>query len=338
MRLVAPTFLARCLLLAAPLLLGSCGYFGEEAQKNDAPELKEPKKELTLPPEYTGPIDPEWPPSRPGSIEVALEASRIYRQSLAGGGVPQKPNYQVDGQGYYVEKGKVGDFNYIEVVLGKNAHPDHPMPLIVILHGRGGRPTIPHGPYDTQMPLRLFIPQGPDRLGDGYNWLATWTNAGEPQLLARSLSARVDQLVAAIRAFRALRPTLGRPIVMGFSQGGILSFTLATRYPNDFAAAFPIAGFLPPALYPEPKRGQKFPYIFAQHGGADKTVPTAYGRDTAQALRARGLRVDFREVPAVGHIVSPSMSRELRIALKRFVGGYFGGAWKESEARYEANQ
>ncbi len=55
-----------------------------------------------------------------------------------------------------------------------------------------------------------------------------------------------------------------------------------------------------------------------------------------KALRARGLRVDYREVPSVGHIVSPSMDRELRIALKRFVGGYFGGAWKESEARYRA--
>jgi phospholipase/carboxylesterase len=328
-------FLLSASILFSSFFAGSCSYFEEKGEKNDAPELKEAKQELTSPPEYTGPIDPEWPPSRPGSIEFALEASRIYRESLAAGGVAKKPNYQVDGQGYYVEKGKVGDFNYIEVVLGKNAHPDHPMPLIVILHGRGGRPTIPQGPYDTQMPLRLFIPQGPDKLGTGYNWLATWTNSGQTQLLARSLSARVDQLAAAIRAFRGLRPTLGLPIVMGFSQGGILSFTLATRYPGDFSAAFPIAGWLPPSLYPDPKRDKKFPYIFAQHGGVDKTVPTAYGRDTVKALRARGLRVDFREVPDVGHIVSPSMSRDLRVALKRFVGGYFGGAWKESEARFE---
>lgn len=322
--LFLPALLSLCL---------GCSLFEEEKKEAPPEETIEPKKEMSPPPDYTGPIDPEWPPSRPGDIELALEASRLYRESLAKGGHTAHPAYQKDGHGYFVEKGQVGDFKYIEVVLGKNAHPDHPMPLIVMLHGRGDKPRIPHGPYDSTMPLRLFIPQGPDRLGSGYNWLATWTNSGQTQLLSRSLAARSDQLAAAIRAFRGLRPTLGRPIVLGFSQGGILTWALATRFPNDFSAAFPLAGWLPPSLYPEPKKGQKFPYIFAQHGAIDKTVPTEYGRATVKALRARGLRVDYREVPKVAHVVSPSMDRELRTALKRFVGGYLGGAWEASLKR-----
>ncbi len=186
---VAPTTLPFFLLFVASLLLGSCSYFEKEEEKDEAPELQEPKQQLTPPPEYTGPIDPEWPPSRPGSIEVALEASRIYRQSLAAGGVAKKPNYQVDGQGYYVERGKVGDFNYIEVVLGKNAHPDHPMPLIVILHGRGGHPTIPHEPLrHPDAPSTLYSP------GSGQTWkrlqLARHLDELRENSIAGSLSQR----------------------------------------------------------------------------------------------------------------------------------------------------
>ncbi len=327
---VALRVLVGCLGLVAFGLVVGCG---EEA-RGDVPHEPQPQPavELTPPPNYTGPIDPEWPPSRPTSMSVALEASRLYRSALREGKVPQKAAYQHEGQGLFVEEGQVGDFHYVEVILGKNPHPDHPMPLIVIFHGRGGKPSIPDGPYETDVPLRLLLPRGPDRLGSGYNWLATWTNAGKEELLARSLAARADQLAPAIRAFRAMRPTLGKPILVGFSQGGILSFALATRYPREFAAAFPLAGWLPPSLYPEPGRGQKFPYIYAQHGALDTTVPTQRGRETVQALRQRGLRVDYREVPGVGHIVTPGMDREVRVALQRFVGGYFGGAWEEPRA------
>ena len=103
-----------------------------------------------------------------------------------------------------------------------------------------------------------------------------------------------------------------------------MSFTLATRYPKMFSAAFPIAGWLPPALYPEPRKKQKFkyPYIYAQHGSVDTTVPTALGRKTIQALRARGLRVDYREEPGTGHIVTAKMNQEARSALVRIFTAY----------------
>jgi phospholipase/carboxylesterase len=120
-----------------------------------------------------------------------------------------------------------------------------------------------------------------------------------------------------------LRPTLGKPIVTGFSQGGILSFALATRYPTLFAAAFPLAGWLPPVLYPPAATKQKYPYIYAQHGARDTTVPTQKGRATIQGLRARGLRVDYREVPGVGHLVTSGMHSELHTATNRFLAGYF---------------
>ena len=41
-----------------------------------------------------------------------------------------------------------------------------------------------------------------------------------------------------------------RPIVTGFSQGGILSFAMAARHPNEVRYAFPVAGSCPGPILP----------------------------------------------------------------------------------------
>jgi phospholipase/carboxylesterase len=171
----------------------------------------------------------------------------------------------------------------------------------------------------------MFLPQAPDPLGDGYTWLANPTNDPDTQLFARSLAGRADQLAPVIEAFRRLRPTLGKPILVGFSQGGIMSYALATRFPHHFSAAFPISAWLPPVLYPDrTKKSQTFPYLFAQHGSVDEVVPTAKGRGTVTALRSRGLHVDYREAPGVGHAVSKEMADEVRRAVRRILVTYEG--------------
>ena len=117
----------------------------------------------------------------------------------------------------------------------------------------------------------------------------------------------------AIEAFARLHKTKGKPVLVGFSQGGILSFALATRFPDKFHAAFPIAGWLPPSLIPKEKKpGIKYPYIHALHGGKDKVVSTEKGRQTVEALRKAGIHVDYTEVPKVGHVISSEMNLQVR--------------------------
>jgi len=271
-----------------------------------------------VPPGYQGPIDPQWPPSHPADLEVELRAARILRGIMRRGERPPRESLIAgDTPGVFAEQGRIGGFDYIEVVLGPITSPDERMPLVVLLHGRGGRPTIPEGPYLGKRPLRLFIPRGPDHLQGGYNWLATWTMSGKVELLSRSLAGRVDQLMPAIEAFAALRPTLGKPIVAGFSQGGILTFALATRYPAFFAAALPIAGWLPPGMVPTVRApGVSYPFIHAFHGGDDHVVPTEMGRKTVAELRSAGITVEYSEFPGVGHEVTPEISHDVKEAVR----------------------
>lgn len=278
--------------------------------KNDAPSKTDTANA------NEGPLDPQWPPVHPASHEDELKASELVRAQLeAGKPLPalEEPLVQGDHPGIYVEEGRIGGFDYVEVIVGPMLHPDEPMPLVILIHGRGGRPHIPEGPYPTEKPFRLWLPRGPDPLDGGYNWLATWTNSGEIDLLTRSLAARADELMPAIEAFARLNPTIGKPVVAGFSQGGILSFALATRYPSQFKAAFPIAGWLPPALIPQARdHGPDYPFIHALHGSDDITVPTAKGRDTVAALKDLGIHIEYTEVPGVAHVVTPEMNQLVR--------------------------
>ncbi|OQX69075.1 MAG: hypothetical protein B6A08_07245 [Sorangiineae bacterium NIC37A_2] len=311
----------------APIILAALGsallgcHVGPPDEGKAVPVL-EPKRTLVVPEGYQGPIDPEWPPRRVGSLEVELAASRLLREALEAN--PDMPNEELAEmqRGLHVEKGKIGAFHYLEVIVGNMRHPDDKLPLVILLHGRGNRPRVPATTIDSPVPFRMFIPQAPDPLGDGFTWLAVPTLADDAQLFTRSLSGRADQLAPAIEAFMRLRPTLGKPILVGFSQGAIMSFALATRYPTLFAAAFPMAGWLPPELYPTPKTGAKYPYFFAQHGGSDTVVPTARGRATVKALRARGLQVDYREAPGVSHVVSADMADGVRRGVRRILASY----------------
>lgn len=302
----------------------SCDWLEDKKSPPPPPEQKiEPKKEVKAPPDFTGPIDPEWPPSHPGDEELQKKASRLFREEEKERRAKGKRDLpKPSSSNIFVEEGKIGEFRYLEVIIGKVQSPDEPMPLVVVLHGRGGKPTIPAQSFRDQLPLRFFIPQAPDKMGNGYTWLATYTQSGQTQLLTRSLSARVDQLAPAIFAFQKLRPTLGKPIVTGFSQGGILSYALVTRYPKRFAAAFPLAAWLPPALYPAQYPKQKYPYIYAQHPRDDKIIPVEKARVTVKSLRARGLRVDYRESPG-GHVVTREMDEEVLRATRKYLAGYF---------------
>jgi phospholipase/carboxylesterase len=119
------------------------------------------------------------------------------------------------------------------------------------------------------------------------------------------------------------RPTTGKPIVTGFSQGGALSFALAARYPQSFAAAFPLSGWFPAALWPTEKP-QGAPPIIAFHGTADSLVPITRMRPGAKRLAELGFSIDVRELEGVGHTIPAAERTALFDALARACEGQRG--------------
>lgn len=200
-------------------------------------------------------------------------------------------------------------FDALEVVLG-DADFDDPLPTVWSFHGRGDRPRPPGVPFEgMDQPFRVVLPRGPLPLGGEHSWLPVRVAEGRTQELTLALLARAEELARAIRRHAERAPYVGRAIVTGFSQGGVVSFALAVLRPDLVGFALPNAGWLPPALVPaSASDGARVPPIRSTHGVEDTIV--AYGPTLAVVERLRALGVDavlegFEGVP---HEMSEAMN------------------------------
>jgi phospholipase/carboxylesterase len=209
--------------------------------------------------------------------------------------------------------------HFLERITG-GARASDPLPLIVAIHGRGGRPEhFGRALAALSLPARVILPYGPEPLGDGFSWFGDWTDDAQFAALCRGAA---DRLAAMIADLVHRRPTVGKPIVTGFSQGGILSFTLAVLHPDVVGAAFPASGLLPSGLWPSAwPEGFARPRVHAFHGSADDVVPVEGARATVRHLVALGVSATLTEYPGIGHTVSPDMQRDLVQALEQALRG-----------------
>ncbi len=210
--------------------------------------------------------------------------------------------------------GEIAGVRYLEHMTG-GARPDERVPMIVALHPMGGDPA-------DFLPLllryhrraRLILPYGHPSGG-----MYVWYDFGRDDVAGTLVTQEADRLAAALAAQVAALPTVGKPLVTGFSQGGIMAFALALTHPDALAAAFPISGLLPPPLYPsaalssEP-RPATLPPVVAFHGDSDLAVPTAGARASIAELRSAGYTAELREYAGVEHDIS---NREMGEILER---------------------
>lgn len=137
---------------------------------------------------------------------------------------------------------------YIERMLG-GANTSDTVPLIIGIHGLGDRPEKFSGIFNGMSArARLILPYGLSTYGDGFSWFPV--SRLEPKALADGTTLAAKELADLIIQLEQSLPIQGKPIVTGFSQGGMLSFTLAVLHPEQVGEAFPIAGLLAPPLLP----------------------------------------------------------------------------------------
>jgi phospholipase/carboxylesterase len=190
------------------------------------------------------------------------------------------------------------------------ATPEQRVPMVVAIHGLGDRPEDFRSVLPSlDVPARLIFPRGFSPWHGGHSWFEF--DRKDLEGLGDRISASADRVAAGIDALAKSRPTAGRPIVTGFSQGGMLSFAIAVRHPSAVSAAFPMGGMLPRSARPA-SAPEGAPPIFAWHGADDRLVPVQLARDTVAHLRGLGLRADLEELPGVGHTIPTSMRAALR--------------------------
>jgi phospholipase/carboxylesterase len=211
---------------------------------------------------------------------------------------------------------RVGEVHYLEFVTA-GADPETPLPMIIAIHGLGDSPQGFRGLLEGfDRPARVILPRALDAYEEGgWSWFPIRARDRDVAALAQGIDHAADVLAPAIEQLCAERPTVGKPIVTGFSQGGMLSFALAVQHGELFSASLPIGGWLPEPLWPSSGKPSA-PPIIAFHGDADVAVRYEPTKLAVEHLRALGYRVELETYVGVGHAIPPDIRTDLMQALR----------------------
>jgi phospholipase/carboxylesterase len=96
-----------------------------------------------------------------------------------------------------------------------------------------------------------------------------------------------------------------RLVVLGFSQRGVMAYSLALTEPQRFAALVAMSTWLPPVWGEEPPADgalQRLP-ILVQHGSRDELVQVERARQAVESLRQWRMPLTYREYD-MGHEIN----------------------------------
>lgn len=186
------------------------------------------------------------------------------------------------------------------------------LPVIIALHGLGDRPEDFVHLFDGfQRPVRLIVPRAPIPYGKGAQWFPVRVRDQNPAALGAGMQAAAAQVVELITRIERDRKVLGRPILTGFSQGGMVTLAVAVSNPERIGYALPVGGWLPPPLWPTARKDQLYPPIRGLHGRDDRVVPFGPTEQSFRALRELGVDAQLIPFERVGHEIPGTMRDEL---------------------------
>lgn len=192
-----------------------------------------------------------------------------------------------------------------------------PFPTLLTIHGRGasafdllglaphlcgGRFTVicPQGPLET--------PIGPESIG--YAWYPM-SMGGPPDVDAILVSRRrLEVFVDECAQSYSIDPQ--RFGIIGFSQGGVMAYSLALADPERFTGMAVLSSWLPKELLPRIEINaavESLPTL-VQHGSADQTIEVDRARSSVETLRQLKVPLTYHEYP-MGHEISPRSLSDL---------------------------
>ena len=202
----------------------------------------------------------------------------------------------------------------MHVVLPPNFDKDKATPLIVALHGKGGRATGIAGQWRklaAEMGAILIAPQAVTRHGGGFSWNKADTNYDYGDNAEFLLGLTVEF------ASKNYRIDWDRAVLTGFSEGGAVCRSVGPRPPHVFAGVIPMGcDYLPEFDKPTPAVGSRAPRFYFMAGALDPVVPADQQRLAAKDFTAAGFETEYFIYPNVGHAFPLNRDEELRKAVE----------------------
>ena len=205
-----------------------------------------------------------------------------------------------------VSSGYGGGLSYVEI-----ARPDAPpdLPLVVLLHGRGASADdlAPLAPELDGGGYRFVLPNGRLRVDLG-GWVGfAWYEIGATGRDLPVSRAAVEGLLRELWARTGGGPA--RTVLLGFSQGAVLTLDVGLRSAECFAGLVAMSGFLheDPELGPALVRARE-QRVLIVHGVDDNVLPVTRGRAARLALEAAGLQPEYHELAMQHEVTGESLA------------------------------
>lgn len=212
------------------------------------------------------------------------------------------------------------DLNYIkrESTLEANA------PLLIMCHGYGSDENDLFS-FASELPEELFIisVRAPYPLQPyGNAWYAINFDAiqGKWSDNEQAKSSR-DKIAAFIDYATDKYPVdFNNVTLLGFSQGTILSYSVALTYPKKIKNVVALSGYINKDIIPTNISSESLKHlnIYSSHGTVDQVIPVDWARQSKPFLDNLGVNISYSEFP-VGHGVAPQNFYEFRNWLEKYI-------------------
>jgi len=103
--------------------------------------------------------------------------------------------------------------------------------------------------------------------------------------------------------------------LLGFSQGAILSWAVGLSQPEKIDKIIALSGYVNEDIFTYAADGLEQLRCFSSHGKEDPTLPVSWARKGIDILKAKELKLEYREYPA-GHGINPENFSDLIAWLK----------------------
>lgn len=185
---------------------------------------------------------------------------------------------------------------------------------LVLLHGVGSNEKDLASLVDGLDPeILVVLPRGPLTLGaNQFAWFQVAFTPSGPVIVAEEAERSrqtLIRLVAEIQRTHQILP--GRTVIAGFSQGGIMSASVALSEPESLTGFGLLSGRILPELEPRIAARERLAALggFVAHGEFDSKLPVTWAHRADSLLEDLGVKHQFRLYP-VDHQISLDMQSD----------------------------
>jgi phospholipase/carboxylesterase len=195
------------------------------------------------------------------------------------------------------------------------------LPVVFSIHGRGADASdLASLSPEIGEEYRWILPQGPRPVPlvpgyVGWAWYELDSSRADTVVASRDILAGFVE-----ETLRRLDVAHDRALLMGFSQGAVMSLHVGLASETPFAGIAAMSGYLPAQEILEPLLFERLDRsVLMVHGTEDATLNIELGRSARDLLQAAGLAPEYQEFD-MGHQITAESLAVVREYVRRRLG------------------